>query len=83
LRFQCLADGHLQAWICPLLWGIHQGKPGFSIVTVGYKTDGLVMIPIDQQDDHLAITLVSTVVRTRTFIMAKAGHLQIERAYDL
>jgi len=80
LRRKRLSDGCLQARVSALLWCINHGKPGFIIVAMSYQADRLKIIRIDQQDDHLTITMVGAVVRAGTFRMGNAGHLQIECA---
>jgi len=61
---------------------IGQRKPGFSILPMDNQSSGIRMLPINEEDNHLAVAVICTVVRAGTICMSQASHLQIKRLHN-
>ena len=58
-----------------------QGKPGSSILSMDNQCGWVDLISINQQDNHLAITVIGFMVRAGTVGMSQTGNLQIKRLH--
>jgi hypothetical protein len=59
-----------------------QGKPGSSILSMDNQCGWVTLISINKQNDHLAITIIGSMVWAGTVGVSQAGHLQIKRLHD-
>jgi hypothetical protein len=70
-----------QAWVGTLLRGVHDREPGLPAISMRHEGDWLLTDLIYQQYHHLAVTLVSTVMRARAYYLNMAGNLQVKGAH--
>jgi hypothetical protein len=59
-----------------------QGKPGPAILSMDDHCGWVALLSINKHDDHLAIAIISSVVRAGTIGVSQAGDLQIERLHN-
>jgi hypothetical protein len=45
------------------------------------NADRMAVTPVDQQNNHLAVTLIRPVMRAWTIFMTMPGNLQVKRSY--
>lgn len=59
-----------------------QRNPGSAILTVDDQCGRIILLPINEEDDHLTTAISGSMVWAGTIRVSEAGHLQIERLHD-
>jgi hypothetical protein len=75
-------DGCLEALAdSPPMRG-RKGKPGFALLSVNDKREGITLLLINKENDHLAIAVLRAVIRAGAIRVSQPGDLQVERLHD-
>ncbi|RIK53730.1 MAG: hypothetical protein DCC59_06305 [Chloroflexi bacterium] len=82
MRHQDASDGCLKLLAGALSNGICQGKPGLVILPMDYERGRILLLPINEQNNELTITIIGPMVWAGTIEVGQAGHMQIECFHD-
>ncbi|MBI5953660.1 MAG: hypothetical protein HY865_18555 [Chloroflexi bacterium] len=67
--------------ICSLTWVVRNGKPGLPIISVQDQCDWFCISSINQQDHHLTVTLIRSMIWAWAIVRSSPGDMQIESLY--
>jgi hypothetical protein len=82
VRHKNASDSHLQMLIAMSIDRDCQRERGSFLLPMDNQCGWIALLSINKHDDHLAIAIIGSMVRTGTLGMSQTGYMQVERLYD-
>ena len=83
MRHKNASDGRLQVLVAMSIDRACQGERGPSCLPMDNQCGWIALISIYKHDDHLAIAIIGSMLRTGTLGMSQTGYMQVERLHDM